>query len=283
MSKDKQGDIVAERDMKPTSPTISNSKMDRYALCPRSVQLHYDEGLRPLGLSSPLLFGGAVDRGLNVLLLGGSVEEARGEFERALTFTMVNGESVHVPSSELIEYSHGDYDEAFVPVDERTGSPWNALRYKGFAMLEAYASRVMPRLSNIRHVQKPLEIENAEGHRVTGFIDFVAHVDGEGPYVLDNKTSASPYGLGRVRTSQQLSIYSVDTGISMAGYIVLIKKPRKRKLTKGEKLLLPDEPSLYEIDIQVILDKLDQDMVELVMESLRNVSDAIIEKKFPQK
>lgn len=112
-------------------------------------------------------------------------------------------------------------------------SNWLCLRQKGLLMLEAYKTKVFPRLLKVHEIQKEIKLENENGDIVVGFVDLIADVEGEGTVVLDNKTAGRPYAPDSVKTSEQLSLYlhAVEQQYKTrkAGYIVLLKNVAKNK------------------------------------------------------
>jgi len=116
---------------------------------------------------------------------------------------------------------------------------WLCLRRKGLLMLSAYRKKVLPKLTKVHAVQKQVSLKNTEGDSVTGYVDLIADVEGEGRVILDNKTSSMEYDKDAVLTSAQLSLYvhmlEEEYKTRKAGYIVMRKsiiKNRKKVCSK---------------------------------------------------
>lgn len=117
---------------------------------------------------------------------------------------------------------------------------WLVLANKGNAMLIAYRDQLLPKFKNIVQVQIPIKLESqgCSGDTVEGVVDFVAELDDGTFAVMDNKTSSVEYTQESVRTSQQLTLYTIilnqlhaeskfPVEVTRAGYAVIRKKPIK--------------------------------------------------------
>lgn len=100
---------------------LSNSAIDLYKLCPMKYKLHYLERIRSEETGSALIFGGAIDEALNVLLLkkkkSHTAEEAAlakehpySVFLRKWRNTTIIDKETYVPTSENVYYYKGDCD-----------------------------------------------------------------------------------------------------------------------------------------------------------------------------
>ncbi len=94
---------------------LSHSSKNKYLQCGHSYKLHYIDKLRPVSLSSALVFGSAMDQALNLMLLKkdepGVLELAINEFNR--NFEQGNNsnyELVDLPLNPNLEYSKWDFD-----------------------------------------------------------------------------------------------------------------------------------------------------------------------------
>lgn len=239
---------------------LSVSGATTYWECPAKFDLHYNKRIRPVTQMSYFIFGSAVDKAINALLEGklDPLGECESELKRLL--------------SEQVEYLAADYDGELLDeatkerllqdcrihgysgtnVDALASTlmakPYRdlsdnqkkalslcchaSLKVKASLMLDAYKSKVLPRLSNIRDVQKEYRWKDAHGNEFVGIIEFRATLDGW-DLITDNKTSSNPdrdYGIDSVRTSIQLSAYCSQTGDTHAAYIVLGKAMRKNRV-----------------------------------------------------
>lgn len=100
---------------------LSYSAMEKYKTCPKMYELHYKEKLRSHKLSSPLLFGNAIDNALNTLLLkkkNNLTDEERAfvsldpkqVFDQTFSFQYINNEREDMPTSLFLEYYKSDFD-----------------------------------------------------------------------------------------------------------------------------------------------------------------------------
>ena len=189
------------------------------------------------------------------------------EFDDRFTNINLNGETVDIRESLLPQYSKTDFDgDLLTDLDRKIlktkldvnpvgfyeeyqaglkcGTEykekehkfvqfmtWLSLRRKGHMMISTYHAEVMPILHKVHSIQKMVNLPNAEGDTIIGYIDFEAEFVGEEGvvYTVDNKTSARKYAADSVRLSQQLSLYDEFTQNGKAAYVVLLKKLRKIK------------------------------------------------------
>ena len=194
---------------------ISHSAWGKYLTCGKLYDLHYNMRLRPQGTSSALVFGSAIDEGLNVLLLekdiGLAIDAFRKQFEWQ-DMTEVTWDDRDKDSS-LVEYvaanfiSEGHY-------------AWACMRVKGRMLLEAYYADIYPLITEVISVQKNL-------HNRPGVLDAIVELRGYGRVLLDHKTAARPYQPDAPGISTQLALYARDQGISKVGFAVLVKQIQK--------------------------------------------------------
>lgn len=223
---------------------LSHSSVSRFQACPKSYEYHYVKRIRTQLSPSSLLFGSALDNGLNDLLLGKTT--AKKTFEDAFTFAEINGVRTFLPTHPDLIYANADFDDELLTEDnwnvlKQTYGPidfedsymeimdkkkasgfegldtkekvlynhlnWFSLLRKGFLMIEAYEKKVLPRINKVLAIQEQAILENEDGDQVTGYVDLVADVKDYGPVILDNKTSAMEYEADSVISSPQLSLY----------------------------------------------------------------------------
>lgn len=275
---------------------VSFTAMEKYKLSPRAWYLHYQLKLRPEVIGSALVFGNAIDAGLNTLLRNkkeNKTDNAFDVFELTLTKQVVNNDEEDLRTSKKIKYSQSDFDSDILTSDDyelinSSGyiAEWVSLRRKGFMILEAYEKQVIPHLSEIIAIQQFIQIENETKDRIIGYTDFIAkfQLDETIPYcdlelkkynghliVLDNKTSSIKYKEDSVKNSKQLGTYFEDPKlakeVNYCGYIVIPKKIRKQK-----------EPL---IPIEFIIDKVDASVISSVFEDYSNTIHGIKMGYFP--
>lgn len=94
---------------------LSHSSRNTYQVCGRKYQLHYLERYRPVTISSPLIFGSAIDSALNVMLEGKNdpeiLSKAINEFDRSWEIGQNSlREPTDMPLNPNIKYSRYDLD-----------------------------------------------------------------------------------------------------------------------------------------------------------------------------
>lgn len=251
------------------SNKLSHSAIGRFKMCAENYRLHYVERIRPIGTSSPLIFGAALDQALNTLLT--SETPAEEVFEREFEHQDVNGERTYLPTCADVTYQKNDIDtDLLTEADakrlkdesEKRGiecsdylstvkrlrkqdtlskserelynlANWLCLFRKGMLMITAYRKDVLPHISKVHAIQESFELDNG-CDKVVGFIDLIADVTGEGTVILDNKTTSRPYERDSVIKSEQLSLYvhamEEKYRTRKAGYIALNKNVVKNKV-----------------------------------------------------
>ncbi len=249
---------------------LSYSAADRYINSPLSYFLHYFLRLRPIQLSSPLIFGGAIDEGLNSLLNDvkngneASISRAKDKFYNSF---IKNGD-VDTRFKGAVKFSKADLDLDLIkdlefPADYEPA--WYSLLAKGNLIIEAYAEQVIPKLEKVLLVQHEISLPNEVGDTLTGIIDLVAQIDGK-IWILDNKTSSIKYAEDAVAMSAQLGTYyealKDEYDLAGAGFIIIPKNLRKKKLP-----LVPIEIKLGQVDEKVIQETFQ--MYENVLEGVK--------------
>jgi hypothetical protein len=237
--------------------TLSHSSYGRFVTCPKSFQLHYIDKLRPTTTPSHLIFGGAIDKGLNALI--DQSQDPQDVCTAELNRLVV----------EDVEFFRADYDGelideetkaqlndactkiAGVPIDADHIAPTllnrpvatlsdkqrtvlalccaTSLQVKAKLMIEAYKREVMPKLRRVASSQESVRWTDENGNDFVGVLDLKGDV-GFGEMPIDNKTSSRPYAQDAVEKSTQLAIYSKVTGHSKAAFIVMDKTIRKNRI-----------------------------------------------------
>lgn len=190
---------------------LSHSSVTMYNDCSKKYDLYYNQRIRSKKVRSALLFGKALDAGLNALLEGKNLGEAEGIFLKNWNHTEINGEKINVYQSELVSYSKSDTDEELL---EWAGMPetlenkaWSSLLLKGELMLQSYHKHFMPLVEKVIALQKQITLKNAEGDEIVGFVDLIVQFKDGSTYLLDNKSSSVKYSDESPRESQQLVLY----------------------------------------------------------------------------
>lgn len=109
---------------------LSYSALEKYKLCPAQYKLHYLDRIRSHKISSPLLFGGALDEALNVLLetkldepterATDDLERLKSGFDQLFTYQMINKELEDVRTSHFVDYFASDFDRDILTEQDLT-------------------------------------------------------------------------------------------------------------------------------------------------------------------
>lgn len=211
---------------------LSNTSVNLYNQCSLCYKLHYLENIRPIKTSSALVFGSSLDSALNELLSSKDLEKALLSFETSWYCYYKNPNITYFKSDLDEELFTEENKEIFFDEDPN----WNSLRIKGQMFITTYYKEVLPKIKKVLAVQEPIEIENSEGDKVTGFLDLIVEWEDGKNYLMDNKSSANRYEENSAKEGQQLPLYhyAVKDKYKLAGigYIVLIKKINKNKVKK---------------------------------------------------
>lgn len=188
---------------------------------------------------------------------------------------------------------------------------WTSLVVKGYMMIEAYESELLPKIKEVKAIQVKVNLPNDNGDHITGYEDFKAIlVDPEIEMVCDNKTSSRKYKDDSVRNSQQLAIYTEYEDLEYAAFFVLNKKVRKTKrktCLKCSKTTLKGVKTCPEpidmdkkatgknrcngdfsvelicsIDTQIITDKITEEQKEATFGSFEDILYSIKNEDFPK-
>src|ERR1041385_8238182 len=198
-------------------------------------------------MSAALLFGTAVEQGINALLQGATDPEVHDAYLKSWSFQEVNKQYTHLTKATCIIYSESDFErslltdhdlsllkEAFGGIDpdeeikklyaekKQSGYAkmpeerkalfnyfnWLSLYRKGLLMLAAVKAQVLPNIEKVYSIQEKVTLANKEGDSIIGFADIVVKWKGiERPIVMDFKTSSRAYQKDAVLTSPQLTLY----------------------------------------------------------------------------
>jgi len=226
---------------------ISYSSVQRFHECSEKYWLAKDYELAG-PTPSPLVFGSNVEKGVEALLLGKSLVEALQIFDDAWS---------KIPHT--LEYLASDFDAAIILPETVTqyklAADWEAKTetdkdfynqmtwlmclIRGKVLIKAFHDYFLPDVK-LHHkngkpcTQEPVVIENDDGDKLVGFIDFVLeHKQFPGTLIADLKTASRLYTNDQIDNSEQLRTYIAarghEFGTVRAGYIVLLKKLIKLK------------------------------------------------------
>lgn len=270
---------------------ISYSAWKKYQTCAKMYDYHYNERLRPLGISSALVFGTAIDEALNQLLLHN--KDPLPVFQENFQF------------SDEIVFDPRDFDtelftdEQYKKVSGESDNykAWASLRIKGRMLLAAYVEQIYPMIKEVYHVQKNLDDR-------PGVLDAVVNLEGIGKVLIDHKTSARPYKPDAVANDTQLALYAHSEGLTQAGFIVLVKQIQKNRVKICTKCgfngsytrhkTCPEtvngarcygawkETTSPEANIQILIDDVPEINKDLITDSIRDTEELIKAGKFPR-
>lgn len=172
-----------DRMAKPKIPFISFSQINRYLTCPESYRLYYIERLRLRVPKANLVFGSLIHLTLAHLF--------NKKAEPVKFFTEVWG------GLKDIELTYGKKDS------------WEKLRDCGEGLLAKFVRDELPRIRNVRAVEKRFELNISNlDLPLVGVIDLVAKVDDQDK-IVDFKTADKSYGPADIELSEQLTGYGL--------------------------------------------------------------------------
>lgn len=242
---------------------ISFSSCNKYYECGFKFFLHYYRKLRPVQERSSLIFGSAIDEGLNKLLLTKNLNDAENIFLEYWN---------HYKLEKNLKYSKADLETHLLSevTGEVQADSWASLKQKGLIILKEYNEQVIPKIKNVIQVQIDDAIKNDSGDELTVKTDFIAEMHDGSIVLFDNKTSSVKYEADSVKKSEQLATYyealQEKYKVTHCGYIVIPKVTRKKKLPV--------------IEIEIIIDKVDEKTIEETFKKFETTLDAIKEAKF---
>lgn len=248
------------------SNKLSHSSVNKFQECPKAWEYHYLKNLRSTTQSAALLFGTAIDKAVEHLVLNKNLDESKKIFYNLWEKQEINGILTELQSNPNIVYANSDLDKDLLPntldleyrstLDEIKNKKdsvgfdnlheqdkvfynqanWAVARKRGELMLEAVYEEIVPKIKNVLSTQEKINLSNATDDSVIGFVDLVAEFDDvryQTPIIFDFKTSSREYEEDSVVTSQQLTLYvhalSEKYNTRKAGYIVLSKSIQKNK------------------------------------------------------
>lgn len=182
---------------------------------------------------------------------------------------------------------------------------YHVMLKKAEIMLTTYYNTVLPKITKVHKVQEKIERTNNHGDTIIGFIDAIVDYDGFKNVLIDHKTSSVEYEPNSVKYSQQLALYKYfSPEIEWLGYIVFNKRISKNKTKICSKCQFDGTSSKHktcnntingvrchgeweetikpEANIQIIIDKIDDVVQELVIENLDDINEGIKQKHFPR-
>lgn len=246
---------------------LSHSGRGKYDHCPRMYFNHYIDKVRPIGTTSALLFGSAVDVAAEHYLLNKDVELCNKLFSDTWERQEINGIITDLKYCTEIQFHANDLDfelftesdhkllledtifetvsdliEANTNQEKRTLANWISLYRKGQILISAFIEWVDDNVEEVLEAQCLIEMEDENGNEITGKADFVIKMKGyDIPILVDLKTAARYYHRDSVKTSEQLSLYyfflkrTEYPEMKRAAYLVLQKQIRKNRVKTCQK------------------------------------------------
>lgn len=310
---------------------LSLSGYERFAECPRKFDLHYNKRIRPIMEPSYFIFGKAVDNGINALILKDGdpykiAEETLKEIKNKKVFFIASdydGELIEDDKkAELLEacraigYKGDDVDALVKSLMEKeklsenqqkalAACQYESLLVKNRLMIDAYKSKVLPLFSAVENVQKEIKWKDEKGNEFVGVIDLTPTVKGYGRLTGDNKTSGNPqrdYAPGSVKSSLQLSLYSLTDKTEKGAYLVMGKNILKNRVktcevcghvgqgkhktcdnTDGEIRCGGNwiETIKPEVELHIVIESFDSNEKKIAQEALTSAAEAIKTGCFP--
>lgn len=220
-------------------------------------------------IGSPLVFGGAIDLGLNSLLDDKKagrpvdVDKAKAVFEAEFTKQVVYGSEVFLYEPGVVKFSKADLDESLLTdadIESGLSPAWCSLRQKGFIIIEEYANQVIPQLDEVILVQHEIALKNEFGDKFVGVVDLLARIGGQ-IYVIDNKTSSVKYTGTSADESAQLATYyeALRDQYDIAGVAYIVIPKRIRRVKKPP------------IDIEIIFGTIGEPLLEKTFDEYEGV------------
>lgn len=191
-------ELLREREERIQTPHLSHSRVSRYLLCPEQYRLYYLEKLRPVVPSASLVFGQVMHQCIAGLL--------QKQSDPLTCFQDTWG---------MVQKVNLTYKER---------ESWEKLKACGEGLLKKFVTDELPKLKNIRAVEKPFELSiTSLDLPFIGIIDLTADVSGKAT-VVDFKTAGSAFDPHEVILSDQLSAYNLgEPGVEQLALCVLIK------------------------------------------------------------
>lgn len=191
-----------------------------------------------------MFFGSIIEKGLDALFQGATLEQAQKVFRDNFKTTTVNGSVVNLATSPLVRFSKADLDEDVFTEQELKDLQGKTLQFqshaslqrKGEMMIAAYYQDIFPKIKKIIATQVPIALDNGNGDFITGAADLICEWE-DGRLILpDHKTSASKYADDSFATEQygkQLALYyealKDQYPLDAVGFFVMEKKIRKKE------------------------------------------------------
>ena len=212
---------------------LSYSQIEKYKYCSKAWDLHYNKRIRSTNIPSPLIFGSAIGKTFEFVLLCVKADnpitvlEAKQFFDCNWSKQEINNVIVDIKLSKDVVYLKSDHDV------ELGATPWHSMQSKGHLMIEAFFREFLPLVEKVYSTEEEVLLTSGEDSNI-GYADAVLKLKGyDKPIVMDFKTAGRPYEANSVRESVQLSQYLYTLGdkysTNLAGYLTLSKNIKKNR------------------------------------------------------
>jgi hypothetical protein len=222
---------------------LSHTAKELYLKSPRAYFYHYHLYIREARVGSALFFGSIIEKGLEALFNGATLEEAQKVFRDNFKTTTVNGNLVNLATSPFVRFSKADFDEDVFTEQELKDLEGKTVQFqshaslqrKGEMMIAAYYRDILPKIKKIIATQVPIALDNGNGDFITGSADLIVEWE-DGRLILpDHKTSSLKYPDDAFATDQygkQTALYyealKDKYPLDGVGFFVMEKKIRKK-------------------------------------------------------
>lgn len=231
---------------------ISYSAVSDYKACPTKYFLK--KKWKNKKYPSAFGFGSAVERGIDKLLEGETLEEAYEAFKSDWTVKPANKWQGDFPikGNLEVEYYKTDYDKRLMDTDDEEfineihaalennekvtkkdhkkycDLMWESCSRKAYVMLKGFQEQILDSIVRTIAIQKDISIKNEDGDEARGSLDYIWEMKIEGYQrpiiaIVDCKTAGRPYTDHSIDASDQLRIYAAAEDIEHIVYVVLPK------------------------------------------------------------
>jgi hypothetical protein len=240
---------------------LSHSGKGKFEHCSEMFNLHYNLKIRPVGTTSALLFGSAIDAAAEDYLLNGDRQRSIDTFNDKWIEQEINGILTDLKSSSEVQFHDNDFDHELLTESDHESiikdtvyssssdlveagenkerivlAKWISLYRKGQLIIDAFMNWADNNIDEVLEAQCMIELEDGEGNEITGKADFVIKMKGyDIPLLVDLKTAARYYERDSVKKSEQLAIYyyflrnTKYPEMKRAAFLVLQKQIKKNR------------------------------------------------------
>ena len=96
---------------------ISHSAVNKHSQCAKMYEYHYIRKIRPNWTSSALIFGDALDKALNELVMK-TENDPYETFLKTWTNSLINKEPTYLPTASKLLYANKDYEPSLLTPED---------------------------------------------------------------------------------------------------------------------------------------------------------------------